>query len=161
MPPCGGHHISDDDNEYEMGFKSCPRVGGIADHAVHSRHRRCFKSCPRVGGIGGALLVVLSLRMFQVVPPCGGHLIRRACFLRSSSFKSCPRVGGINSRLFGVNAACVSSRAPVWGASPAGQAAIWRYQVSSRAPVWGASLPLLKSSSSRPFQVVPPCGGHL
>ena len=56
------------------------------------------------------------------------------------SFKSCPRVGGIccnSGRVLG--ALHVSSRAPVWGASPSGFRII---------------------ASNGLFQVVPPCGGH-
>ena len=78
------------------GFKSCPRVGGIAYRSGAGRGRGSFKSCPRVGGIEqlltprglelvssrapvwGASSVSykpLPARMFQVVPPCGGHRI--------------------------------------------------------------------------------------
>ena len=33
--------------------------------------------------------------MFQVVPPCGGHLGCISGALQRGGFKSCPRVGGI------------------------------------------------------------------
>ena len=77
-------------------FKSCPRVGGIRRKSRSFDLSQCFKSCPRVGGIIAAALFVPSIaNLFQVVPPCGGHLL----FLPyAAHFR-------------------VSSRAPVWGAS--------------------------------------------
>ena len=32
-----------------------------------------FKSCPRVGGIDVSGLTPAAYKVFQVVPPCGGH----------------------------------------------------------------------------------------
>ena len=54
-------------------------------------------------------------------------------------FKSCPRVGGIQCQR------CLMD---------------WKKEVSSRAPVWGASPTKARNSSIKEFQVVPPCGGH-
>ena len=56
--------------------------------------------------------------MFQVVPPCGGHLAIVKHEAQCFSFKSCPRVGGIfRGRSRFLPSSYVSSRAPVWGAS--------------------------------------------
>ena len=140
-------------------FKSCPRVGGIPiGHSARGSQAR-FKSCPRVGGISRNLTPI-SLRkvssrapvwgaskgtgwrrfslLFQVVPPCGGHLLRATVFLAMICFKSCPHVGGIGHRR-----SCHAEA-----------------RVSSRAPVWGASRLINRSRRGRRFQVVPPCGGH-
>ena len=59
-------------------------------------HSLRFKSCPRVGGIH--------------LP---GWMPKMAW-----RFKSCPRVGGIFKAPLSMCFADVSSRAPVWGASP-------------------------------------------
>ena len=59
-------------------------------------------------------------KLFQVVPPCGGHPI---------------------SELKPDEEPEVSSRAPVWGASPPYCSGGTTARVSSRAPVWGASGP--------------------
>ena len=122
-------------------FKSCPRVGGICGHCGRWRASRGFKSCPRVGGIAHCLKATLV----------------------GLSFKSCPRVGGIAAIKTEVSTVPVSSRAPVWGASPrlnqmrfpthrfkscprVGGIIVSRFlhnknkRVSSRAPVWGASV---------------------
>ena len=55
------------------------------------------------------------------------------------SFKSCPRVGGIIMPVASPVTSCVSSRAPVWGASRGDSRGRELRLVSSRAPVWGAS----------------------
>ena len=83
-------------------FKSCPRVGGIGKRIGGCIGYGSFKSCPRVGGIldscsGRSRMTAVSSRapvwgasvatitgghrltMFQVVPPCGGHLCQRRC----------------------------------------------------------------------------------
>ena len=61
--------------------------------------RESFKSCPRVGGIPSASVGRNYQKLFQVVPPCGGHPISSCVVsLSSLSFKSCPRVGGIQQR---------------------------------------------------------------
>ena len=166
-----------------IGFKSCPRVGGISISPLRGKRLRSFKSCPRVGGIADSAAYYdrsievssrapvwgasLALRLpgcreaFQVVPPCGGHPEQSQSRNAGSGFKSCPRVGGITyelqkqkQELFQVVPPCgghqlgwlrqdyhlcVSSRAPVWGAS-GGRCCFWPVCiVSSRAPVWGAS----------------------
>ena len=124
-----------------MGFKSCPRVGGIPKPA------------------GGRILIA----RFQVVPPCGGHPHNFAIFrhiilvssrapvwgastedtnhaLRQSRFKSCPRVGGIYG----------GEKGPGFG-----------YCFKS-CPRVGGILPLSQlPQAPKEFQVVPPCGGHL
>ena len=141
MPPCGGHLKVDPETGAIIGFKSCPRVGGIAYHNQHKAKQEGFKSCPRVGGIG----------------------IRGLFCAGGRSFKSCPRVGGIRrGKHRGALVGKVSSRAPVWGASPTSPPSRFSRSVSSRAPVWGASCNAASISIGIfSFQVVPPCGGHL
>ena len=74
------------------------------------------------------------------MPPCGGHPVP---VLRIAEL------------------GCVSSRAPVWGASCPGAKSRDGCRVSSRAPVWGASSTRAPMGRSKlMFQVVPPCGGH-
>ena len=51
VPPCGGHHFRAGKLLQHAGFKSCPRVGGIAAKTVLKDQQERFKSCPRVGGI--------------------------------------------------------------------------------------------------------------
>ena len=94
---------------------------------------------PPCGGHPESAREISDMPGFQVVPPCGGHPYR---FLGS----------GWPMR--------VSSRAPVWGASPEAQAQGVAQRVSSRAPVWGASFWPFRPSLAPGFQVVPPCGGH-
>ena len=120
-------------------FKSCPRVGGIRQDRQLRRRRDRFKSCPRVGGILPRDGSMLPARLFQVVPPCGGH----------------PELSTA-----GIIFMEVSSRAPVWGASAQPPRNSQRPRVSSRAPVWGASWRCHARAAARRFQVVPPCGGH-
>ena len=144
-----------------LGFKSCPRVGGISRHRPKLGNQGSFKSCPRVGGI------VCHIDEAIIV----------------KSFKSCPRVGGIRSCFNSDFSTSVSSRAPVWGASfsvPC-SGACWEFQV---VPPCGGHLQIeairytrIRSFKSCPrvggifltrkyvnpyklFQVVPPCGGH-
>ena len=103
-----------------LGFKSCPRVGGIPTRPSCSGSTLSFKSCPRVGGILPSMFIWPGTCGFQVVPPCGGHLAPALLcghaavssrapvwgasaaehFARDSDgrFKSCPRVGGIPRR---------------------------------------------------------------
>ena len=92
----GGIRFNSITVEEVFGLKSCPRVGGIMlptrggkEEFVSSRApvwgassldllvgliRESFKSCPRVGGIPSASVGRNYQKLFQVVPPCGGHL---------------------------------------------------------------------------------------
>ena len=107
------------------------------------------------------MVISLPPKVFQVVPPCGGHRgwigsakwpesfkscprvggILLGAELRrvGPGFKSCPRVGGIRVPSIPVAMPSVSSRAPVWGASRRIRRRLTFALVSSRAPVWGAS----------------------
>ena len=108
--------------------------------------------------------ITIDQSKFQVVPPCGGHRWHYGYPDAGKRFKSCPRVGGIRSRAKAGTPEVVSSRAPVWGASPTNyknkskscfkscprvggiEGANWLGEiehVSSRAPVWGASLRII------------------
>ena len=120
-------------------FKSCPRVGGISDGPPSPQLRPSFKSCPRVGGIKDPETVEYDISLFQVVPPCGGHPLRRVPRDQLRGFKSCPRVGGI-----------LASQSSPW--------CVLMFQV---VPPCGGHLALINSLPDiGVFQVVPPCGGH-
>ena len=120
-----------------------------------------FKSCPRVGGLSTSPSFFLGASGFQVVPPCGGHLLVCSQHSRDSIVSS-------RAPVWGASVATdpnweireVSSRAPVWGASFVILMRPSLSKVSSRAPVWGASEAASTVISARVFQVVPPCGGH-
>ena len=78
--------------------------------------------------------------MFQVVPPCGGHLGEEPVEEIEVMFQVVPPCGGHRRPGSRVRRPpVVSSRAPVWGASLALRHAALGVDVSSRAPVWGAS----------------------
>ncbi len=162
MPPCGGHHLPKHETRQSKSFKSCPRVGGIG-RATFSGYRKYE---------------------FQVVPPCGGHLVtpgsrlqikrvssrapvwgasgiirlRSTCLV---SFKSCPRVGGIPPGL-SLGISCGFQVVPPCGGHPIATSIFSQVStVSSRAPVWGASkIEGYGVEKIFMFQVVPPCGGH-
>ena len=127
VPPCGGHQYLCERNELcttvssrapvwgasyaqsggcvvRPGFKSCPRVGGIRFRCLRPWDQLSFKSCPRVGGIKELFKLCRSRSRFQVVPPCGGH----------------PEYV-----FFTGDGEVVSSRAPVWGASPRPSPLCW------------------------------------
>ena len=77
---------------------------------------------------------------FQVVPPCGGHLVEEAC-------------GPLIQE--------VSSRAPVWGASRATFSGYRKYEFQVVPPCGGHQKHNIYNMIHIVFQVVPPCGGHL
>ena len=118
VPPCGGHRIGAFLGHGPRQVSSRAPVWGASQEKRRERQMMAasFKSCPRVGGI----------------PPSGG------AGRHGRSFKSCPRVGGIRQKARQIGGYQVSSRAPVWGASPCPRTSEWNH--------W--------------FQVVPPCGGH-
>ena len=105
------------DDRGVVGFKSCPRVGGIAPATIGAACLRCFKSCPRVGGIKVLGVSMEWLTGFKSCPRVGG--IPPSCWRSKMypGFKSCPRVGGIKTLAEKRLREKVSSRAPVWGAS--------------------------------------------
>ena len=100
-----------------MGFKSCPRVGGIGrvggfngagvfvssrapvwgaswNRRLPPRPRKGFKSCPRVGGIFRVNISVTPIIRFQVVPPCGGHQSMSEPWTPEELFQVVPPQGG-------------------------------------------------------------------
>ena len=99
--------------------------------------------------------------LFQVVPPCGGHLLILIWMLTIWSFKSCPRVGGIKMKFklsqlhksFQVVPPCGGhlNMLPMWSMDTGFKSCPrvggifqrknlkMNWVVSSRAPVWGAS----------------------
>ena len=103
--------------------------------------------------------------MFQVVPPCGGHLGNFAKVLLAEqvssrapvwgassgssprlggalSFKSCPRVGGIATTIGTLRPHERFKSCPRVGGIETGSIITRLWMVSSRAPVWGASYEL-------------------
>ena len=78
-----------------VGFKSCPRVGGIPDVCQICPAKRKVSSRAPVWGASGVASRQTPSLQFQVVPPCGGHLPLGNRTRLYSCFKSCPRVGGI------------------------------------------------------------------
>ena len=127
-----------------------------------------FKSCPRVGGIDEVRVEGRQTKRFQVVPPCGGHPSRWALPMNRMRVSSRAPVWGASYGIYHCkHSPKVSSRAPVWGASNAGERLqprsksfkscprvggilLFSYStldeiVSSRAPVWGASRACVQS----------------
>ena len=78
-----------------VGFKSCPRVGGILVAVDDVKVVHSFKSCPRVGGIQGKPVICMTMIVSSRAPVWGASYFNRNYVA--------PRT--------------VSSRAPVWGAS--------------------------------------------
>ncbi len=186
VPPCGGHLVQCAVLVEAQVSSRAPVWGASCSKLQGSPPGRGFKSCPRVGGIAPYIRWRVSPARFQVVPPCGGH--------PANSRMNVPSLTGVSSRapvwgasiinvkmhipkgvssrapVWGASSLAqrrrrgdpVSSRAPVWGASDAQADAAQSASVSSRAPVWGAS-PCTASCAPPAllFQVVPPCGGHL
>ena len=165
------------------GFKSCPRVGGIlrtgtghtqrrppvssrapvwgASFAVHGAGRqRLFQVVPPCGGHLVCSMIATMASWFQVVPPCGGHLVNTLIAAYEKLFQVVPPCGGHQKGLKILVWEQVSSRAPVWGASYNIMCALSVVGVSSRAPVWGASVLLrLIRSIGMCFKSCPRVGG--
>ena len=183
MPPCGGHLFRRCLSCWpRTRFKSCPRVGGIAEarraifiEDVSSRAPVWGASYADLGGyatdfvssrapVWGASVARLSVilsTVFQVVPPCGGHLPGKIRDFLDAGFQVVPPCGGHRGFIPWLSARfSVSSRAPVWGASFVTLDRPAVLTVSSRAPVWGASILSVELWRASGFQVVPPCGGH-
>ena len=55
------------------GFKSCPRVGGIKPWERRESVHIAVSSRAPVWGASIEKYRCVSDKMFQVVPPCGGH----------------------------------------------------------------------------------------
>ena len=142
VPPCGGHRFPLVYFCQLIMFQVVPPCGGHPGRLLVERVMGVgFKSCPRVGGIGleerGLCLRLVSSR----APVWGASQGHRSLRGSRHRFKSCPRVGGIYRVATGQTLHLdVSSRAPVWGASRRIIDNETSYVVSSRAPVWGASL---------------------
>ena len=163
MPPCGGHLQPGNPQATLLGFKSCPRVGGILGMplayalmrvssrapvwgASVSRPGACsllpgFKSCPRVGGIAGLQAPQPVGIGFKSCPRVGGIKHPRPGPFGICGFKSCPRVGGILVPDGRIKVEALFQVVPPCG----GHLRDWEridplVPVSSRAPVWGASL---------------------
>ena len=163
------------------GFKSCPRVGGIAACCLGCLAAPVSSRAP-VWGASAKDYTYNGQQLFQVVPPCGGHRVSGWADSHDKSFKSCPRVGGIHLQgqglrcgQFQVVPPCgghprLKQQAPVppWfqvvppcgGHLGGGNCFCGAAVVSSRAPVWGASGAIEGGPPQEQFQVVPPCGGH-
>ena len=141
VPPGGGHPELIIDVLLLRHVSSRAPVWGASWYLMAgSKSRLCFKSCPRVGGIFGTGSGLTRLSQFQVVPPCGGHLYADGTCEPIEAVSSRAPVWGASPAVHAVGGLNpVSSRAPVWGASTTRGAAIRAQQVSSRAPVWGAS----------------------
>ena len=146
VPPCGGHPFAIFYLPPCTKVSSRAPVWGASPRSEPTRIVVSFKSCPRVGGIWVSLRPgLLPAGTFQVVPPCGGHLICFSCHICASLFQVVPPCGGHPEKLAAVcSQLLVSSRAPVWGASQERRRQLWRIWVSSRAPVWGASVTVNK-----------------
>ena len=148
VPPCGGHRFPLVYFCQLIMFQVVPPCGGHPGRLLVERVMGVgFKSCPRVGGIGleerGLCLRLVSSR----APVWGASQGHRSLRGSRHRFKSCPRVGGIYRVATGQTLHLdVSSRAPVWGASHGRPQEHGRGQVSSRAPVWGASMRDLRHS---------------
>ena len=124
------------------------------------------------------------VRLFQVVPPCGGHPaayilvgtrtlgssrapVWGASFFapsrgHPSKFQVLPPGGGHpDATLNREHLSLVSSRAPVWGASRRRRVCFcWKQCFKSCPRVGGILLPVKPLPCLGEFQVVPPGGGH-
>ena len=201
----GASDIAEAGCPVDIGFKSCPRVGGIPLSARRPAVSASFQVVPPCGGhlfavCSGPLRIAVSSRapvwgaswkvvgdmpmllvssrapvwgasplpspysnraLFQVVPPCGGHLRTDRTGWETLFVSSRAPVWGASALTCQfLIVASVSSRAPVWGASQFYHKFSMPHVVSSRAPVWGASPVTPFKVTDEGFQVVPPCGGH-
>ena len=114
-----------------------------------------------VWGASWADMVLFANYKFQVVPPCGGHRGGPGKKRRRRRFQVVPPCGGHQaSEAKLCRSPCVSSRAPVWGASVAAspQGDVEMFQVVP--PCGGHQAILVEKGKGGEFQVVPPCGGH-
>ena len=74
VPPCGGHPACSVARVWPVRFKSCPRVGGIEGFEPLLNISKVSSRAP-VWGASSLLQKSPGWKAFQVVPPCGGHLI--------------------------------------------------------------------------------------
>ena len=162
VPPCGGHHTSKRSSQRGNSFKSCPRVGGIRAGGKRKKHNivssrapvwgasrytpcanyhghvssrapvwgasslktrklgcnSMFQVVPPCGGHLDHIVNIMLFPLFQVVPPCGGHPFRVSSGFWDLWFQVVPPCGGHQRSIHNRSGNCgVSSRAPVWGAS--------------------------------------------
>ena len=73
VPPCGGHRTLLWSPCSALGFKSCPRVGGIRQLGCYQAPNSRFQVVPPCGGHLTCTSAGTAAVKFQVVPPCGGH----------------------------------------------------------------------------------------
>ena len=117
VPPCGGHLLVCSQHSRDSIVSSRAPVWGAsvatdpnweirevssrapvwgASFAVHGAGRqRLFQVVPPCGGHLVCSMIATMASWFQVVPPCGGHPRRIRSDTALGCFKSCPRVGGI------------------------------------------------------------------
>ena len=140
VPPCGGHHRSREQKHHPLGFKSCPRVGGIPVAKMSSALNSSVSSRAPVWGasLNGAFVVPVQ-RVSSRAPVWGASPASRRGERRRPGFKSCPRVGGI----------------PV--PHPLREN---HHRFKSCPRVGGIAADVFLSGLLIEFQVVPPCGGH-
>ena len=99
----------------------------------------CFKSYPLAGVFCTTGLLGMALRLFQVIPPCGGIRFLGSRTFGKKEFQVIPPCGGIRSRR---------------------NADGRRYRVSSHTPLRGYSYTRTQQYAWYAlFQVIPPCGG--
>ena len=139
VPPCGGHPYPFTATPLILLVSSRAPVWGASPATCGLSRASAVSSRAPVWGASCNRQDFGHIKMFQVVPPCGGHHLHALKLIKDIS---------------------VSSRAPVWGASNVRKRAVCGEGVSSRAPVWGASSAVAGQCQSAKFQVVPPCGGH-
>ena len=96
VPPCGGHPTPwRRSSPTTSGFKSCPRVGGIQNVRSLRRRWRVSSRAPVWGASLRRYWSTVSEKMvFQVVPPCGGHLASYVLAFRDQQFQVVPPCGG-------------------------------------------------------------------
>ena len=99
VPPCGGHLADAADNASGDAVSSRAPVWGHPVCAAGRRHFGVSSRAPVWGASCWTHRHRRSPRLFQVVPPCGGHpVVTRPLRGVHLCFKSCPRVGGISLR---------------------------------------------------------------
>ena len=162
VPPCGGHPGQRVQRPSDGVVSSRAPVWGASRSSKILPTTSKFQVVPPCGGHPRSNGRTSALSMFQVVPPCGGHRAFFPTGVGGSEFQVVPPCGGhpfLWSR--SLVRLPVSSRAPVWGASPPRStrtADRWRFQVVP--PCGGHPKEMDIDTAKLKFQVVPPCGGH-
>ena len=95
VPPCGGHPQKPVELLEKLVVSSrAPVWGASFDPDEEGGGQECFKSCPRVGGIAEFGEEHKVDGKFQVVPPCGGHRAPPARPRGAAKFQVVPPCGG-------------------------------------------------------------------